>query len=50
LLESGTPVHLLSRLLGHTGLDSAKPYMSISEKGLKECCLPLSLNEGGDMA
>ena len=50
LLESGTPVHLLSQLLGHTDLDSAKPYMSISEKGLKECCLPLSLNEGGDMA
>lgn len=47
LLESGTPVHLLSQLLGHTDIDSAKPYMSTSEKGLKECCLPLSLHEGG---
>jgi len=50
LLESGTPVHLLSQLLGHTDLDSAKPYMTASEKGLKECCLPLSFNEGGDEA
>ena len=48
LLESGTPVHLLSQLLGHTDLDSAKPYMSASEKGLKECCLPLTLDESGD--
>jgi len=48
LLESGTPVHLLSQLLGHTDLNSAKPYMSASEKGLKECCLSLSLYEGGD--
>ena len=48
LLESGTPVHLLSQLLGHTHIDSAKPYMSTSEKGLKECCLPLSLDEGGE--
>jgi site-specific recombinase XerD len=45
LLESGTPVHLLSQLLGHFDLDSAKPYMSTSEKGLKECCLPLTFDE-----
>ena len=49
LLESGTPVHLLSQLLGHYDLDSAKPYMSASEQGLKECCLPLTLEEGGDV-
>lgn len=48
LLECGTPVHMLSQLLGHTGLDSAKPYMSASEKGLKECCLSLDLMGGGD--
>jgi len=48
LLESGTPVHLLSQLLGHISLDSAKPYMSTNEKGLKECCLPLALNESED--
>ena len=48
LLESGTPVHLLSQLLGHIDLDSAKPYMSISEQGLKECCLSLVLDESGD--
>ncbi len=48
LLESGTPVHLLSQLLGHTDVNSAKPYMSMSEQGLKECCLPLSFDEDGD--
>ena len=41
LLESGTPVHLLSQLLGHYDLDSARPYISASEQGLMECCLPL---------
>ena len=48
LLESGTPIHLLSQLLGHTDLDSAKPYMSVSEQGLKECCLSLALGESGN--
>ena len=49
LLESGTPVHLLSQLLGHVDLDSARPYMSASEQGLRECCLPLDLGgNGGD--
>lgn len=45
LLESGTPVYLLSQLLGHIDLDSAVPYMSASEQRLKECCLPLDLGE-----
>jgi len=45
LLESGTPVHLLSQLLGHIDLDSAIPYMSASEQGLKECCLSLTFVE-----
>ena len=45
LLESGTTIHLLSQLLGHSDLNSAKPYMSASERGLKECCLSLALNE-----
>lgn len=50
LLESGTPIHLLSQLLGHIELDSAKPYISASEQGLKECCLSLILDEcGGKM-
>ena len=47
LLENGTPVHLLSQLLGHIDLNSAKPYMSASEQGLKECCLSLDLSESG---
>jgi site-specific recombinase XerD len=41
LLESGTPIHLLSQLLGHYDLDSARPYICVSEQGLMECCLPL---------
>jgi site-specific recombinase XerD len=45
LLESGTPIHLLSQLLGHIDLDSARPYISASEQGLKECCLSLTHNE-----
>jgi integrase len=45
LLESGTPVHLLSELLGHIDLNSARPYMSASERGLRECCLSLALDE-----
>ena len=45
LLESGTPVHLLSQLLGHYDLDSARPYISASEQGLMECCLPLDFEE-----
>jgi site-specific recombinase XerD len=49
LLENGTPIHLLSQLLGHRNIDSVKPYISTSEQGLKECCLSLILNEcGGD--
>jgi integrase len=48
LLESGTPVHLLTQLLGHYDLDSARPYISASEQGLLECCLPLDFDtEGG---
>jgi len=47
LLESGTPVHLLSQLLGHYDLDSARPYISASEQGLLECCLPLDFEMGG---
>ena len=50
LLENGTPIHLLSQLLGHVNLDSARPYMSASEQGLKECCLSLTFNESGSGA
>ena len=44
LLESGTPVHLLTQLLGHYDLNSARPYISASEQGLLECCLPLDFD------
>jgi len=44
LLEKGIPVYLLSQLLGHRDLNSAKPYMSTSEQGLSECCLSLDFD------
>jgi len=47
LLESGTPIHMLSQLLGHFDLNSSRPYTSASEQGLKECSLPLTLDESG---
>lgn len=45
LLESGTPAQLLSQLLGHSRINSAKPYMSASENELKKCCLSLTFKE-----
>lgn len=45
LLENDTPVQLLSQLLGHRKIDSARPYMSASEKELKKCCLSLNIIE-----
>jgi integrase len=50
LLESGTPVHLLSQLLGHMDIDSAVPYLSASDQGLKMCCLSLTLDESEGFA
>ncbi|MDR2457898.1 MAG: tyrosine-type recombinase/integrase [Clostridiales Family XIII bacterium] len=41
LLESETSIDLLKDLLGHSSIDSVKPYLSIDEKGLKRCALSL---------
>jgi site-specific recombinase XerD len=51
LLRSETPLELLRQLLGHSRTDSAKPYLSVDEQGLKSCALGLSINEkAGDLA
>ncbi len=41
LLEAETSLDMLSELLGHMDMDSAKPYVAIDEQGLKRCALSL---------
>ena len=47
LLESGVPLDMLSELLGHEDMDSAKPYVAVDENGLKFCALSLVTPEKG---
>jgi integrase len=42
LLESEIPLDMLSELLGHTHMDSAKPYLAANELGLKSCAIGLT--------
>ena len=39
LLQNEIPLELLRQLLGHSKIDSAKPYLSVDEQGLKTCAL-----------
>jgi integrase len=41
LLQNEIPLELLRQLLGHSKIDSAKPYLSVNEPGLKSCALGL---------
>ena len=41
LLQSEVPIEMIRQLLGHSNMDSSKPYLSIDEQGLKKCALPL---------
>lgn len=41
LLQNEVPLELLQQLLGHSKIDSAKPYLSVDELGLKNCALGL---------
>ncbi len=45
LLQNEVSFELIQQLLGHRDMDSMKPYLSIDEKGLKMCALPL-LSQG----
>jgi len=39
MLESGISLPMISQVLGHKSINSAKPYLSINEKKLAECAL-----------
>ncbi len=41
LLSSEIPLEVLSELLGHSSVDSTKPYVATDETGLRQCGLPL---------
>jgi len=45
LLESEISLDMLSELLGHTHMDSAKPYLAANELGLKSCAIGLISTE-----
>lgn len=48
LLQSQTTFDTIQQLLGHSNMNSLKPYLSVDEQGLKECALNLvSIQEGG---
>lgn len=49
LLESEISLDMLSELLGHTHMDSAKPYLAANELGLKSCAIGLiSIEKAGE--
>jgi integrase len=39
MLESDTPLAVISGALGHRGIDSAKHYLATDEKRMRQCCL-----------
>lgn len=51
LLDNEIPLELLRQLLGHSKMDSLKPYLSVHEQGLKNCALGLAgVAKAGDLA
>jgi len=44
LLEASVPIDMINELLGHTEMNSSRPYLAIDETGLKKCAISLSLN------
>ncbi|MBA4700237.1 MAG: hypothetical protein H2212_12455 [Ruminococcus sp.] len=49
MLESEISLDMLSELLGHTHMDSAKPYLAANELGLKSCAIGLiSIEKAGE--
>lgn len=41
LLKNETQMEMIQQLLGHTQMNSMKPYLSVEEDGLKRCALPI---------
>ncbi len=49
LLQSEAPVDTIRQVLGHTRLDSLKPYLSVDEQNLKSCAIGLAgVRKAGD--
>lgn len=42
LLQSQVPLEMLSEILGHSSIDSSKPYVAADEVGLRSCAIGLS--------
>jgi site-specific recombinase XerD len=42
LLEAEVSIDTLRQVLGHMHIDSARPYLSVSEAGLKDCAISLA--------
>ncbi len=42
MLQSEVPLEMLSELLGHTNIDSTKPYVATDIEGLRTCAIGLS--------
>jgi integrase/recombinase XerD len=42
LLEADVPIDTLRQVLGHKHIDSARPYLSVHEAGLKDCAISLA--------
>lgn len=42
LLEAEVSIDTLRQVLGHTHIDSARPYLSVHEAGLKDCAISLA--------
>ena len=42
MLQSEIPLEMLSELLGHSNIDSTKPYVAIDVEGLRACTIGLS--------
>lgn len=41
LLQSEIPLEMLSEMLGHSSIDSSKPYVAVDEAGLRSCAIGL---------
>lgn len=45
LLDNEVPLELLKQILGQREYRSTKPYLSINEKGLQQCCISFPLQQ-----
>lgn len=49
LLEGGTPLEIITEVLGHSSTDVTSVYLKIDTEGLRQCVLPLDFGkEGGN--